>query len=81
MPYPKPSEQDLEERKERAEHWRLFRRNNLLTQRRLATELRVSRRTIQQIENGHVTPHIETLRRFAIFKRKYDRNSDLNLRE
>ena len=75
----KPSKEELKQkRRERAEIWRLFRADNMLTQERLAHNVGISRRTIQLIENGHITPQAETLRRFASFKRKYDVNQDLH---
>jgi DNA-binding XRE family transcriptional regulator len=66
-------------RKKRAEDWVIFRRNNLFTQKRLAAVIGVSRRTVQQIEGGHVEPHPQTLRRFAVFKKKCEANADLRL--
>jgi DNA-binding XRE family transcriptional regulator len=70
---------DLKQRRKRANDWKLFRRNNLFTQKRLAEVIGVSRRTIQQIEGGHITPRDVTLRRFAVFKQKCKVNADLNL--
>jgi DNA-binding XRE family transcriptional regulator len=71
--------EDAKERKKRANEWRMFRRNNLFTQKRLAEIVGVSRRTIQQIENMHITPRPQTLRRFIDLKKKHDINADLNL--
>jgi DNA-binding XRE family transcriptional regulator len=68
----KPSRKDSKQRRMRAQEWKLFRKNNLLTQRRLAENLNVSRRTIQQIEGGYINPHAETLRRFTTYRAKYD---------
>jgi len=58
---------------ERAEEWKMFRRNHMFTQRRLAQMIGVSRRTIQQVENGYITPHQQTVRLFEAFKRKHTR--------
>jgi DNA-binding XRE family transcriptional regulator len=77
MPQPKPENQ--RQRNQRAEDWKMFRSNNLLTQKRLAAIIGVSRRTIQQIEGGYITPQTLTLKRFAILRSKYDANADINL--
>jgi len=75
----KLDKEDSKQRVKRAEDWRMFRRNNLFTQKRLAEIVGISRRTLQKVESGYITPHPQTLRRFAAFKRKYDVNADLNL--
>jgi DNA-binding XRE family transcriptional regulator len=72
MPRPKPTSRALYERKDRAQEWKVFRRNNLLTQKRLAHIMGVSRRTIQLVEGAYITPHPKTLRLFSQFKNKYD---------
>lgn len=64
-------EQDLQDRTKRAEEWRSFRKNNLITQKKLSDILGISRRTIQQIEAGIITPHNSTLRIFAAYAAKY----------
>jgi DNA-binding XRE family transcriptional regulator len=68
-------------RKARADDWRYFRTKNMLTQRRLADILGISRRTVQQIEGGHIDPHSKTLRLFEAFKRKYDINAEISALE
>ena len=73
MPRPKPSEEDLKEREQRRHEWVEFRKKNLFTQVRLAEVLELSRRTVQQIEAGKVSPWPETLRKFQALKAKYDR--------
>jgi len=70
MPRPKPTSSDLEERKQRSEVWKNFRSEFLLTQAKLAEVLEISRRTVQQIEAGVVTPSEVTLRKFAIYRRR-----------
>lgn len=75
-----PVKENLKLRRERAQEWKLFRRTNRFTQRRLAEVVGVCRRTIQLIEGGHITPHTLTLRRFAVFKEKCKANADLNLK-
>jgi DNA-binding XRE family transcriptional regulator len=79
MPQPKPGNEDLKMRNKRAQDWKMFRRNNMFTQKRLAEIIGISRRTLQKIEGGHIIPHPTTLRKFASFKRKYDVNADLNI--
>jgi DNA-binding XRE family transcriptional regulator len=74
-----PNKEEVKLRKVRAQEWKMFRRNNLFTQKRLAEMIGVSRRTIQQIENMHITPHPQTLRQFANYKRKFDINADLDI--
>lgn len=70
--------ESLKQRQKRASDWKRFRRNNLFTQKRLAEIIGVSRRTIQQIEGGHITPQPLTLSRFAVFRKKYDHNAEFN---
>jgi len=75
MPRPKPTAEDLKERKARAKEWKSFRREYKITQRALADlmadpgeEGAGCRRTIQMIESAKITPHKSTLTRFAIIK-------------
>jgi DNA-binding XRE family transcriptional regulator len=63
------------ERRLRAKVWRKFREDFLITQTRLADVLGISRRTVQQIEAGNVTPHGETLRRFAAHRQMCEGNT------
>ena len=79
MPRPKATSEDLERRKETAQDWKLFRKNNFFTQRRLAEIIGISRRTVQLVEGEYVTPHMETMHRFMVFRKKYDRSADFNL--
>jgi DNA-binding XRE family transcriptional regulator len=72
MPQPKPTREDIKLRKLRAEEWRAFRRDCLLTQRRLADILNISRRTVQQVEAAKVNPHRVTLLRFAACRSKFE---------
>jgi DNA-binding XRE family transcriptional regulator len=65
------------QRRERAEQWKMFRRDYLFTQKRLADIVGISRRTVQQIEAGAVTPHSTTLRRFAVFRKKHEAHPDI----
>jgi DNA-binding XRE family transcriptional regulator len=70
-------EEELRQRDKRANDWKLFRRNNLFTQRRLAEIIGVSRRTIQLVEGAYITPHPQTLRRFEVFRLKCKRHGAL----
>jgi transcriptional regulator with XRE-family HTH domain len=78
MPRLKPSEEDLQERESRKQEWRRFRKENLLTQIRLAEVLGISRRTVQLIEAGRVTPFPGTLRKFLALKAKYEHERDFD---
>jgi len=73
-----PVREPLEIREQRGEDWKIFRKNSLLTQRQLAKQVGISRRTIQLVEGGYITPHHKTLRRFLLFKSKYDGNAKLH---
>ncbi len=71
MPRPKPTDEDLEERQTRRREWSRFRKDFLLTQVKLADVLGISRRTVQFIEAGELTPLASTLRKFNTLKAKY----------
>jgi hypothetical protein len=77
LPRPKPTAEDLKDRKARAREWKVFRRENKITQRALADlmaepgqEGAGCRRTIQMVEAGKISPHKATLTRFAIIKNR-----------
>lgn len=67
------------ERRVRAQEWKVFRANNMFTQRRLAQVIGCSRRTVQQVEGAYVVPHLQTLRNFEALKAKYLRNADVDV--
>ena len=71
MPRRKPDEYDLQAREQLAEEMKSFRRNNLFQQKRLAEILNLSRRTIQMIEAGLITPHPSTLEAIRALFKKY----------
>jgi DNA-binding XRE family transcriptional regulator len=71
VPRPKPTSEDIERRKIRAKEWVDFRFNYLFTQKQMADVLGVSRRTIQMIEAGLVTPHPKTIRLFEALVIRY----------
>jgi transcriptional regulator with XRE-family HTH domain len=80
MPRPKPTAEDLKERKALAKTFKTFRREYKITQRKLADLMREPgddsaagcRRTIQMIESGRITPHKSTLTRFSIVKNRIE---------
>lgn len=79
MPRPKPTAEDLKERKLRAKEWVGFRKTYKITQRALADLMADPgdkgagcRRTIQMIEKGLISPHKSTLTRFAIVKNRIE---------
>jgi DNA-binding XRE family transcriptional regulator len=72
MPKPKPTEEELNEREPRRQEWIKFRKNNLLTQVKLAELLQISRRTVQFVEAGQHTPLRSTLRKFKTLQAKYE---------
>ena len=60
----KPTEEDLARRQVLAKEWIDFREEFIFTQIRLAETLGLSRRTVQMVESGKISPHPETLRKF-----------------
>ena len=72
MARPKPTEEDLKAREARRDEWRQFRKNHLFTQVKLAEVLGLSRRAVQWIEAGKVTPLPSTLRLFKALKAKHE---------
>lgn len=79
MPRPKPTAEDLKERKTRSREWKSFRREFKITQRALADlmadpgeEGAGCRRTIQMVEAGKISPHKATLTRFALVKNRIE---------
>ena len=75
MPRPKPTEEDLKERKLRAVEMRAFMKNNKITEVRLQEITGISRRTIQMMRAGNVTPTYTTLRIWEQFRERYKANS------
>jgi DNA-binding XRE family transcriptional regulator len=75
MPRLHPTEEELKERQKRAKVWREFMANNLFTEQGLANTLGISRRTVQMIRAGNVSPHKDTLRLFESLKAKYDKEA------
>jgi hypothetical protein len=73
MPRLHPTEKELEQREKRAKVWKKFMEDNLFTEKRLAETIGVSRRTVQMVKAGLVTPHKNTLHLFDSLKSKYDK--------
>jgi DNA-binding XRE family transcriptional regulator len=71
MPRRKPNAKDLAAREVLAEEMKSFRRDNLFNQKKLAEVLELSRRTIQMIEGGSITPHPGTIKAFKDLAAKF----------
>jgi DNA-binding XRE family transcriptional regulator len=63
------------ERRRRAEQFRAFRREHLLSQTDLADQMGTGRRTIAAIELCEVEPAIRTLRKFNMLRTKLERKA------
>jgi DNA-binding XRE family transcriptional regulator len=55
-----------------ASRFRALRERGRLTQSRLGEIINLSRQTVSEIENGHVTPHSSTWGRFAALEAKHN---------
>ena len=71
MPRPKTTQEDIEKRRITAKQWVDFRFSYLFTQKQMAEVLGISRRTVQMIEAGQVTPHPKTIRLFEALVVRY----------
>lgn len=74
MPRQKPTDDDLDEREQRAKEWKEFKKTNLFTEVRLAEILGISRRTVQMVLAARVTPQPGTIRKWNTLTAKYKRN-------
>lgn len=79
MPRRKPNEDDLAARAVLADEMKDFRKTNLLNQKQLAEVLELSRRTIQMIEGGTITPHPGTLQAFRDLVEKYRKAREVSI--
>lgn len=79
MPRRKPNEDDLKSREVLAKQMKDFRRDNLFNQKKLAEILELSRRTIQMIESGSITPHPSTLLAFKNLAAKYKAAKEISI--
>lgn len=59
-------------RADRARQWKTFRRKNFLTQEKLAEILGIGKSTVNCIEQKKRDPHLSTLHKFDVLKRRYD---------
>lgn len=71
MPRRKPTPDDIEHRQVVAKEWFEFRRDFKFSQKKLAETIGKSRRTVQMVESGTISPHPETLKRFDALKQKH----------
>ena len=72
MSRPKPTAEDLEARVKRATQVKEFCTNNKYTEKKLAETLGVSRRSIQMVKAGGVTPNKATIGRLEALFSKYN---------
>jgi transcriptional regulator with XRE-family HTH domain len=72
----KPTAQDIEERDERAQQMKDFMKNNLFSEIKLAEKTGISRRTIQMIKAGKITPHTGTIRKLNTLYNRFAANSN-----
>lgn len=77
MPRPKLTEEGVVEREKRAEEMKTFLKNNLMTEAKLAEILGISRRTVQMVKSGRVSPQPATLRAWNNLVSKYKRNQSI----
>lgn len=75
MPRPKPTKEALKERESLAVEVKDFLKNNKFTEVKLADVLGVSRRTVQMMKAGNVTPHPTTFSRWTALKAKYKKTA------
>ena len=71
MPRPKTTSEDVEDRRALAQEVKAFMREKLFTEIKMAEALGVSRRTIQMIKAGKVTPTLTTRRKWETLRAKY----------
>jgi DNA-binding XRE family transcriptional regulator len=72
MPKRAVTEDLANEQEARAKEFQQFRKDFLFTQKKLAEVLGLSRRTIQAIESGQITPHAGTIRAFIALKTRHE---------
>ncbi|HEX5426507.1 MAG TPA: helix-turn-helix transcriptional regulator [Candidatus Acidoferrales bacterium] len=70
---PPLTEEQIKTAAERGVRVAIFMRDQKYTERKLAEELDVSRRTIQMIKSGRATPHRETLSKLEGLLAKHER--------
>jgi len=75
MSSPTPNASAIQERINRANEWKTFRKTFLFSQRNLADAIHLSRRTIQAIEAARVNPQYSTQRKFRDLRIAQERTS------
>jgi transcriptional regulator with XRE-family HTH domain len=75
MARPKPTDAEMQERQERAKKLKKFMKDRLFSEQRLAEVAGISRRTIQMIKSGSVTPHPDTLRKLKTIMQRHEANA------
>lgn len=71
MGRPRPTDEDIAKRQVRAEEMKKFMNENLFTEVKLAESLGISRRSVQMIKAGKVTPTPPTLRKWEALLKRY----------
>jgi len=64
----------MTELQHRARQWKKFRKKHYFSQERLAQVLGISRRAVQYVEAGQLTPHASTLFKFEVLRIKHGGN-------
>lgn len=77
MPRPAPTDGDIELRKRRAQEMKHFMKEHLFTEIKLADVLGVSRRTVQMIKAGKVTPTPSTLHKWEALLKSHGHKPSL----
>lgn len=80
MPRRKPNAKDLEAREVLSQEVKDFRRDNIMNQKTLAEVLNLSRRTIQMIEGGAITPHPATIQVFRDLAEKHRKAKKISIK-
>jgi predicted XRE-type DNA-binding protein len=71
MARPLPTEEDLKERQKLSQEIKDFMKNNKFTEKRLGDICGISRRSVQMIKAGAVTPHPGTLHKIETLFSRY----------
>ena len=72
MPRHKKTDAEKKEAILRANEWRATMAKFLITEKKMADLLEISRRSVQMIRGGNTIPSQTTLNRFAILKSRYE---------
>lgn len=63
---------EIKEREARAQKLKDFMKNNLFSEVKFAETTGISRRTVQMVKAGKITPHSDTLRKFNTIFSRYE---------